>query len=143
MSNIQESRYELMKVALGEAEADLAIINGAVVNVYTGEVEKASVLIKGERIAYVGNDTGKAIGPSTRVIDANGKTLIPGFIDGHTHIDTIYSTSELLRFAIKGGTTTIITEISNIGSIMGYEGIMQFLASSKNQPVKVFITPRP
>jgi len=143
MPKNQEKRYELMRVALGEAEADLAIVNGSVVNVYNGEVEQASVLIKGNRIAYVGSDTGKAIGPSTRIIDANGKTLIPGFIDGHTHIDTIYSTSELLRFAIKGGTTTIITEISNIGSIMGYEGVMQFLASSKNQPVKVFITVPP
>lgn len=132
-----------MRVALGEAEADLAIVNGSVVNVYTGEVEKASVLIKGDRIACVGSDTGKAIGSSTRVIDANGKTLIPGLIDGHTHIDTIYSTSELLRFAIKGGTTTIITEISNIASVMAYEGIIQFLASSKNQPVKIFITVPP
>jgi len=143
MPSIQESRYELMRVALGEAEADLAIINGSVVNVYTGEVEKASVLIKGDRIAYVGSDTGKAIGPSTRVIDTSGKTLIPGLIDGHTHIDTIFSTSELLRFALKGGTTTIITEISNIGSIMAYEGITQFLASSKNQPIKIFITAPP
>jgi adenine deaminase len=143
MPKNQENRYALMKVALGEAAADLAIINGSVVNVYTGEAEKASVLIKGDRIAYVGNDTGKAIGPSTRVIDAKGKTLIPGLIDGHTHIDTVYSTSELLRFAIKGGTTTIITELSNIGSIMGYEGVIQFLASSKNQPVKVFITAPP
>jgi len=43
-------RRELIKVALGEAEADLAIINGSVVNVYNSEIEKASVLIKGERI---------------------------------------------------------------------------------------------
>ena len=143
MPKNQEKRYELMKVALGEAEADLAIINGSVVNVYSGEVEKASVLIKGDRIAYVGSDTGKAIGPSTRVIDAKGKTLIPGFIDGHTHIDTIYSTSELLRFAIKGGTTTIITETCTLASPLGYEGVIQFLRSTRNQPIKIFITAPP
>jgi len=143
MSNTQEQRYELMKVALGEAEADLAVINGSVVNVYSGEVEQASVLIKGDRIAYVGSDTGKAIGPSTRVIDAKGKTLIPGLIDGHTHIDGPCSISEIVKYAIAGGTTTIITETSDIGSIMAYEGVVQFLASSQNQPVKIFITVPP
>jgi len=132
-----------MRVALGEAEADLAIVNGSVVNVYNGEVEKASVLIKGNRIAYVGSDTGKAIGQSTRVINANGKTLIPGFIDGHTHIDGPYSISGILKYAIAGGTTTIITEVSDLGSVLGYEGIIQFLASIKKQPVKVFITVPP
>jgi len=143
MSDTQEKRYELMRVALGEAEADLAIINGSVVNVYTGEVEQASVLTKGDRIAYVGSDTGKAIGPSTQVIDANGKTVIPGLIDGHTHIDGPYSISGILRYAIAGGTTTIITETSDIGSVLCYEGVIQFLASIKNQPVKVFITVPP
>ncbi|MQY67131.1 MAG: adenine deaminase, partial [Dehalococcoidia bacterium] len=100
------NRQELIRVALGEAEADLAIVNGSVVNVYTGEIEEASVLIKGERIAYVGKDAG-AIGSKTKVIDVAGKTLIPGLIDGHTHIDVLYTIDELLRFAVQGGTTTI------------------------------------
>jgi adenine deaminase len=143
MPGSQEERYELMKVALGETPADLAIINGSVVNVYNGEVEKASVLIKGERIAYVGSDLGKAIGPSTQVIDAKGKTLIPGFIDGHTHIDTIYSISEFLKYAMRGGTTTVITETCTIASPLGYQGVIQFLASIKNQPIKIFITAPP
>lgn len=138
-----QKRYELIKVALGEAPADLAIINGQVVNVYNREIEKASVLIKGERIAYVGSDTGKAIGSSTRVIDAKGKTLIPGFIDGHTHIDTVYSISEFLRYAMKGGTTTVITETATIAAPLGYEAVIQFLASIKNQPIKMFITAPP
>jgi adenine deaminase len=140
----QGQRYELMKVALGEAEADLAIVSGSMVNVYTGEVvDGASVLIKGDKIAYVGKDAGKSIGSSTKVIDAAGKTLIPGLIDGHAHIDSLCSISEILRYAIKGGTTTIITETSNIASVLGYEGVIQFLASIRNQPIKVFITAPP
>ena len=136
-------RRELIRVALGEAEADLAIVNGTVVNVYTGEIEKASVLVKGERIAYVGNDAAKAIGSGTRVIDAAGKVLIPGFIDGHTHIDSAYSMSEVLRYAVRGGTTTIITESCTIGCALGYEGVVQFIASAKNQPIKVLVTAPP
>jgi adenine deaminase len=143
MPGNQQKRYELMRVALGEAPADLAIINGSVVNVYNGEVEKASVLIKGERIAYVGNDLGKAIGPSTKVIDAKGKTLIPGLIDGHTHIDNIYSISQFLRYAMLGGTTTIITESPTLFLTLGYDGVIQFLKSARNQPIKIFITAPP
>jgi adenine deaminase len=143
MPRNQDKRYELIRVALGKAPADLAIINGSVVNVYNGEVEKASVLTKGKRIAYVGSDTDRAIGPSTRVIDAKGKTLIPGFIDGHTHIDGPYSISEIVKYAIAGGTTTIITETSDIGSPLCYEGIIQFLRSAQNQPIKIFITVPP
>jgi adenine deaminase len=140
---MQNDRQGLIKVALGEAEADLAVINGSVVNVYTGEVEEASVLIKGERIAYVGNDAAKSIGSKTKVIDAAGRTLIPGLIDGHTHVDVLYTINELLRFAVQGGTTTIITESCTIATALGYEGIIQFLNSARRQPVKIFVTAPP
>jgi len=140
----QEQRYQLIKVALGEAEADLAIVNGSVLNVYTGEaLEGASVLIKGDKIAYVGKNVGKSIGSSTRVIDAVGKTLIPGLIDGHAHLDSMYSLSELSRYAVAGGTTTVITETSNIGSVLECEGVTAFLKSGKNQPIKIFVTVPP
>jgi len=140
----KELRKGLMRVALGEAEADLAIVNGAAVNVYTGEVLTGdTVLVKGDRIAYVGQDAGRAIGASTRIIDANGKTLIPGLIDGHTHIDYVYPLGELIRYAMKGGTTTIVTETSGFSFPLGYQGIVQFLRSVRNQPIKIFITAAP
>ncbi len=136
----QESIRNLMKVALGEAEADLAIVNGDVVNVYTGEVMHGnSVLIKGDRIAYVGSNTGKAIGSSTEVIDASGKVLIPGLIDGHTHIDTVYTPAELVKHSIKGATTTIITEISGTASVVSYQGARQYLKLLEGLPVKFFL----
>ena len=140
----QEQIQELMKVALGEAEADLAIVNGAIVNVYTSEVLTGDiVLIKGDKIAYVSPNADKSIGSSTKVIDATGKVLIPGLIDGHTHLDHPYSISELLRYAIKGGTTTIIMETSGIAFPLGYQGIIQFLMASKNQPIKIFVAVPP
>ena len=87
-SSSKEKISTTMKVALGDAPADLAIVNGDVVNVFTGEVlKKQTVLIKGDIIAYVGDNPPKFIKASTQIIDAGGKTLIPGLIDGHTHID--------------------------------------------------------
>ena len=130
-----------MQVALGEAKADLAIINGAIVNVYTGELLKGdTVLIKGDKVAYVGRNATPAIGANTQVIDAAGKTLIPGFIDGHTHIiNGTYSMSELVKYAMKGGTTTIITESGELGFPLGYTGIVEAVREVRNQPIKIFI----
>ncbi len=51
---------KVIDVALGREKADLAIVDGTVLNVYTGEfLEQCSVAVKGEWIAYVGPDPGK------------------------------------------------------------------------------------
>ena len=135
-----EQTRQLMQVALGEAEADLAIVNGAIVNVYTGEVLTGdTVLIKGERIAYVGKNTQKSIGANTQVIDAVGKTLIPGLIDGHTHTDYPYAPPELIKYAIKGATTSLITEVAELAFPMGVAGVTEFMRWVKNQPIKFYV----
>jgi adenine deaminase len=55
----------LFRVAKGEAFADLAVVNGLIVNVYTGEIYPGGVAVAGETIAAVG-DIGYAIGPDTK-----------------------------------------------------------------------------
>ena len=141
LATSKESAYQLMQVALGEAEADLAITNGDIVNVYTGEVLRGdTVLIKGERIAYVGNNARQSIGAGTRIIDAKGKTLVPGFIDGHTHNGLLFSVSEMMRYCMKGGTTTVITEIIDFAYSAGYRGSLELLKAINNQPVKIMVT---
>ncbi len=136
---------QLMKVALGEIEADLAIINGNVVNVYTGElIKKQIVLIKGNSIAYIGEQApSSSFGSETQVINAEGKTLIPGLIDGHTNSDSQYLVGELVKYAIKGSTTTIITETAGIGSLLGYKGVLEFMKRYRHQPVRFFFTMPP
>jgi len=134
----------LMKVALGEMEADLAVINGDVVNVYTGEVISGdTILVKGSKVAYVGGNAQNSIGSGTQVIDAAGKVVIPGLIDGHTHIDWFMAPSELIRYGMQGGTTTIITEIPGIAFPLGYPGVMEFIRAVRNQPIRIFVTVPP
>jgi adenine deaminase len=133
---------EIINVTLGKDKADLVFINAIILNVYTGEwLAHFSVGIKGEWIAYVGDDPGDIIGPDTHVIDAKGKAIIPGLIDGHAHlIDQFYTVSEFLRYAMVGGTTTIITETMESFPVMGYEGVVDFLESLKDQPIKILAT---
>ena len=75
---------KLLSVAKGETPADLVIRNGKVVNVYSGEIYDGGVAICGDTIAAVG-DVEYCIGEGTRVVDAEGKYLTPGFLDGHIH----------------------------------------------------------
>lgn len=133
---------ELMQVGLGHEKADRALVNGTLLNVYTGELLKDwAVLTKGAWIAYVGDAPENGIGPETEVLDAAGKILVPGFIDGHAHLaDGLYSPIEFLRYAMVGGTTTIVTETIEPFPIVGYEGVVDFLDALKDQPIKIFAT---
>jgi adenine deaminase len=135
---------ELMAVALGESQADLVVANGDLVNVYSGELLKGySVAIKGERIAYVGKNAEHTIGPATQVIDATGKVMVPGFIDTHTHIFSFCVVDEFLRYAMKGGTTTIVTELLEPAFFLGYRGVTHFLKAIADQPIKILATVPP
>jgi len=131
----------LMNAALGIEKADLVVLNGTLLSVYTGEfIDKCSVSVKGEKIAYVGGKPEECIGKETIVIDAAGRTIIPGLIDGHAHIAWLYNVSEFLKYAIPGGTTTIVTESMEIFPVAGYAGLLDFLDSLQDQPVKIFAT---
>ncbi len=68
--------------------ADIILTNA---NVFTADDLNPSaqaVALRGSRIAFVGStqDAQTLIGPDTRIIDAGGRTLMPGFIDSHFHM---------------------------------------------------------
>ncbi len=131
----------LMQVALGREKADLAVINARLTNVYTGEIlDNCAVSAKGRWIAYVGQNPDDTIGPQTEVIDAGGQTVIPGLIDGHTHLSWLSRIDEFLKYAAKGGTTTIVSETLEVFPVGGYAGLLDYLESFKNQPIKIWAT---
>jgi len=130
-----EERKTLMRVALGKERADLVIKNGNLVNVYSGEVLPGySIAIKGDRIAFVGKEIEHTIGSDTEVIDASGKIVAPGFIDGHFHL--YMTVDQFLRHAIPRGTTTIFMELDSLA--LGYESVIALLENMKEQPIKLF-----
>jgi adenine deaminase len=139
-----ERMKNLAAVSLGEEEADLVIKGVDLVNVYTREVLKGySVSTKGKWISFVGPDANHTIGSGTKVIDGAGKVLIPGFVDGHTHMLYYASPQEFLRYAMRGGTTTIVTEIMELTFPSGYRGLIEYLETLKDQPIKIFSTVPP
>lgn len=134
-----QKRTDLIRTALGKEKADLVIVNGSLVNVYTGELlDGYGIAVRGERIACVGKDVQHTVGPDTKVIDAAGKTVVPGFIDSHTHLSILCRADEVLRYIGRGGTTTIVTELIEFYFTLGREGIIAYLDSCKDQPLKIF-----
>lgn len=133
-----------MNVALGREKADMVVVNARLANVYTGEIlEDCAISIKGRWIAYVGSNPEDTIGPKTEVIDAAGQTVIPGLIDGHTHLAWLCKVDEFLNYAARGGTTAIVTETLEVFLVAGYKGLVDLLESFKKQPVKIWSTAPP
>lgn len=131
----------LAKVAIGEAYADLVIKNGTLVNVYSGELlEYMDVAIAAGRIAYVGN-ADHTIGQQTVIIDASGKYISPGLLDGHMHVEsTMLSVTEFAKAALAKGTTGIFMDPHEIANVFGTEGVRLMHEEGQQLPLKVFTT---
>lgn len=66
------------------ANGEVAI--GAPFNQNTWSPDAQAVAIKNGRIQFVGTDVSDYRGEKTRVVDLGGATLLPGFVDSHTHV---------------------------------------------------------
>lgn len=68
--------------------AQLIIQNASVYTLDPAAPWAEAVAIAGNRIIYVGDNAGVAayIGPESRVLDGEGRTLMPGIIDTHFHL---------------------------------------------------------
>ncbi len=65
--------------------ADLVIVNGKIITVDAKGTVVRGVAIRAGRIVAVGN-VSRYRGPRTQVIDLKGQTMLPGFIDAHSHV---------------------------------------------------------
>jgi len=136
-------RKILSEVALGNIPPDMVIANGTLFNVFTREfINKQSIWIKNGRIAYVGPDHDPQKDNKTQVIDAEGMVLLPGLIEGHTHLNRS-GIEEFVRHVIPGGVTTVIMETIDFGLIAGREGIEYFVKGLEGQPIRFYYTVAP
>ncbi|HET7231300.1 MAG TPA: amidohydrolase [Longimicrobium sp.] len=70
--------------------ADIVVVNAKVWTGVRGAPDAWGVAARGGRIMAVGAEqaVNRTIGPRTRVVDAGGKMVVPGFIDSHVHFIT-------------------------------------------------------
>jgi predicted amidohydrolase YtcJ len=69
--------------------ADLVLKTGKIITVDRAFTVSEAIAVAGERILAVGPDAQIAahVAPWTRIIDLAGRTVIPGLVDGHAHLD--------------------------------------------------------
>ena len=141
---IQKQRAEMIQTALGRAKADEVFTGGQLVNVYSGEIiPHLWVAFKGDHVAYVGPSHPELIGEKTRVHELEGRFLLPGFIDGHTHLDSIFQVKSYAEYALAYGNTTAVSEVAMIANAYGVKGVEFFLQETEDLPLKVFVLAPP
>lgn len=134
------NKRELLKAALGEINADLAVTNCRVVNVFTGEIYPAVVYVKDGFISHV--ETEALDGPykADNVYDGQGRYLIPGLIDSHMHIESSMMTPRnFAKVVIPHGTTTIIHDPHELANVFGVEAVRYMHDSASDLPMRQLV----
>lgn len=139
----KEERRELIKVAMGYSNATLKLENANLVNVFSGEIYLANIYIYKKYIADIVEVEKDNFKKADKIIDIQGKYLVPGFIDSHLHIESSHLTPyHFAEAIIPKGTTTIIADPHEICNALGEEGLNYMLKASENLPMnQYFLVP--
>jgi adenine deaminase len=139
MNGGSTNRVDLIDVALGHTPPDAVVAGGTVVNVLSGDMHAADILIKGSRIAAL-SEPGTRHHSKTQIIDATGLFLVPGLIDPHMHIESSsISTAEFARCVVSRGVTTVAIDPHEFGNVVGIEGIRVLFESASGLPLRLLL----
>lgn len=123
----------LIDVAMKREKADVVLKNVRIFNVFTMEFEQGDIAVKDGYIAGIGQYEG------IKNIDLTGKTIVPGFIDAHMHLESsIVAPCYYSNAVISHGTTGIVADPHEIANVCGPLGIEYMLDVTKNTPIDVF-----
>jgi predicted amidohydrolase YtcJ len=80
-----------LAVAQQQQSADLIVTNARIYTVDEAHPLADAMAVRGGKVQFVGSARGAMAlrGASTRVIDLNGRTVIPGMVDAHGHVDNL------------------------------------------------------
>ncbi|MCB1386497.1 MAG: adenine deaminase [Nitratireductor sp.] len=134
-----QSAPRLIDVATGRGSADCVIRGGRWVNVYSGEIIAGiDIAIAAGRIAYVGPDASHAIGEATRIIEADGRYMVPGLCDAHMHVESgMVTVTEFARAVIPHGTTSMFIDPHEIANVLGLPGVKLMHDDAASLPINV------
>ncbi len=121
-------------MATGRMPADVRIDNVRIMDVFNGELREGSVSFGQGRIL------GFSRFEAREVVDGKGRWLLPGFIDGHVHIESsMLCPARFAELVLPFGTTTIMADPHEIANVKGMDGIRYMLEASRELPLDVRI----
>src|SRR6202167_748025 len=94
--------------AIGSLSAqDLTITNARIIGPNAGVIERGSIVVRAGKIVSAASGAPSAV--VGRTIDAKGMTAMPGFIDGHRHINTGPNEKAQMQALLEAGYTTVLS----------------------------------
>lgn len=141
MSSSTKLTRTLIDVAMGRAHADLVIRGGKWVSVQSGEIIPGTdVAVVDGHVAYVGSDASHSIGDKTKVVDAQGRYLVPGLLDAHMHVESgMVTVTEFVRAVAVRGTTGMFVDPHEIANVFGLKGVKLMVDEAQKQPIHVWV----
>jgi predicted amidohydrolase YtcJ len=79
----------ILSIGMFGQTADLAVTNAHIYTVNSKQPRASAIAVTQGRILAVGDDVARYVGASTKVIDAKGAAVVPGFIDSHGHVRSL------------------------------------------------------
>lgn len=126
---------QLTDVAAGRIKAELVLKNAMVMNVFTERLERRDVAICGGIIAGVGLYEGE------REVDLSGRIIVPGFMDGHMHLESsLVTPAQYERAALPHGTIAVFADPHEIANVAGTEGLDYIMQLCDGLDMKVYFT---
>lgn len=102
----------------------LAVVHGQLIDGTGGDpVADGAVLMDGKKVAFAGPFDRCRIPEESTVVDASGKTVMPGLIEGHAHVGGGTKDIQTLRLSLQRGITTVCSVSANVKGIALRQGI--------------------
>jgi adenine deaminase len=131
---VKGSRKRWIAIARGDEPADLVLKGGHVLSVFTNEFLSRDVAIAEGHIVGIGDYAGP------HEIDVSGRYVVPGFIDGHCHIESSkLNVDEFARAVLRSGTTTVVVDPHEMANVLGIPGVDYVLQASEGLPLGVYV----
>lgn len=119
--------------ARGDIVADLCVRNARLLNVFSGEIHPVDLVVQD------GLCVGFGPREARQEVDAKGRYLCPGLIDGHIHIESTLLAPPVFAAAVAPhGTCAVVADPHEIANVLGLAGIEYMLACSRDLPVTCY-----
>ncbi|MGB5945503.1 adenine deaminase [Paenisporosarcina sp.] len=117
--------------------ADFILRNARIADVFSLIWTTADIVVADGMIIAI-DSTGSFT--SVEEMDAKGRCVVPGLIDGHIHIESSMLTpSAFGDVLLPHGVTTVVTDPHEIANVAGVEGIEFMLKDAENSPMDIYV----